>query len=710
MSVDAKCYEAISGAGLEPILQGGRGQASGFIMRMMAENKKKHQGQYKNPSDNNYGSTMNQFRPFNYKALANRDQNGRNTSDYGASPFIIKHFGSPQSVPYIPKAQRGSEEHRVIEGETDEQKSARLQAKAEELAEKAKELLEQAKQKGKVKEFLKGRVAIKRAKAVLQDKKIDRDYERKRKAQEDFEKDAIAYSPEVRKEWSKVDKAIGDFLRYRYKGETGEYSRRSKMRELFKEFYERKMTERFPDFKKRFGKIFSYNTQQRIIPTTAYDGVSYPYNYKHLTFAEAKKVYDEVFPPEGEETAEEKAERTRGLKGVVRRILRTKQNLKAQAQKLPLPSWWDGVMCVLDWAEKAKEVERFFGKTLQHAYRALNKPQVKRLAELYMKWVFTTALPTKGYDLTEIKPTEETFPQVEQTRTESVNTPNGGVKHTYYRTGVFKPSGTRMMLGRDTQGYHPERDSPLPLPPTMTLLIHPNGKLAWLISIKQGEERWVGLANMAINNTTAGNTGFSFSTKFKKVGDKWVHIVGAPVNGADAGSYRPKYDPIKVGDITLKEPNNDQTLLGSNPPKEGNRGGYDRNVEWAYPEGIAEITKSLFDDLCKRKAWSGKSLADIDLGEAPPPPPPPPPPAPVKRKIVIKKPAPAPAQTAKPQAGATYEAVRAYINTLAGANKLERAVAMYRNLNMGKSEREIAKDTGVSQPSVNRWKTKFATD
>jgi len=87
-------------------------------------------------------------------------------------------------------------------------------------------------------------------------------------------------------------------------------------------------------------------------------------------------------------------------------------------------------------------------------------------------------------------------------------------------------------------------------------------------------------------------------------------------------------------------------------------------------------------------------------------------PAPVKRKLIIKKPAvaPAPAQTAKPQNGATWEAVRAYINSLAGANKLERSVAMYRNLNMGKSEREIAKDTGVSQPSVNRWKTKFATD
>lgn len=703
MSVDTKCYEAICGAGLEPILQGGRGQASGFIMRMMAENKKKHQGQYKNPSDNNYGSTMKQFRPFNYKALANRDQNGRNTSDYGASPFIIKHFGSPQAVPFVPKAQRGSEEHRVIEGETDEQKSARLKAKAEELAKLAEELLVDAKKKGKVKDFLKGRVAIKKAKEVLKYKKIDRDYEREQKAQEDFVKEATAYSSEAKKEWNKVDKAIGDFLRYRYKGETGEYSRRSKMRDLFKEFMMRKMSERFPEFRKRYNAIHSYNTQQRIIPTLAYDGVYYPYGYKHLTFAEAKKVYDEVFPPEGEETAEEKAERTRGLKGVVRRILRTKQNLKAQAQTLPLPSWWDGVMCVLDWATKAKEIERFFGKTLQHAYRALDKPQVKRLTELYMKWVFTKALPLKGYDLIEIHPTEETFPQAEETRTESVDLPNGRVKHTYYRTGKFRPSGTRMMLGRNTQGYHPEKDKPLPLPPTMTLLTHPNGKLAWLITTKEGEERWVGLANMAIENRTAGSTGFSFSTKFKKVGDKWVHIVGVPIDKSDA-NISLKYEPIKIGDVVLTDPSNSNTLLGSNPPKNEAKGGYDRNVEWAYPEGIAEITKSIFEDLCKRKAWSGKPLTEIDLGDEPPPPAP-------KKVIKIKPKTPPPAQApAKPQKGATYEAVRAYINTLAGANKLERSVAMYRNLNMGKSERDIAKDTGVSQPSVNRWKTKFATD
>jgi hypothetical protein len=205
MSVDTKCYELLSGAGLEPVLVGGRGQASGFIMRMMAENKKKHSGQYKNPSDNNYNSTMNHFVPFDYKKLANSDQSGRNRSDYGASPFIIKHFGSPESVPYVPKAQRTPAQSKIQEvpEETEEQKAARLQAKAEELAAKAKELLEATQKKEKVKGFLKGRIAIKKAKEILSSKK---EVAAKKKRQEDEVREAK--EKKVREEKDRQDAAI----------------------------------------------------------------------------------------------------------------------------------------------------------------------------------------------------------------------------------------------------------------------------------------------------------------------------------------------------------------------------------------------------------------------------------------------------------------------------------------------------------------------
>lgn len=71
-------------------LHGGRGQASGFVMRMMAENKKKHKGQYKNPSTNDYGSSMKSFRAFDYDKMEN------------PSKFLKEHF-SGEPVPFVSK-------------------------------------------------------------------------------------------------------------------------------------------------------------------------------------------------------------------------------------------------------------------------------------------------------------------------------------------------------------------------------------------------------------------------------------------------------------------------------------------------------------------------------------------------------------------------------------------------------------------------------
>jgi hypothetical protein len=151
MDIDSKCYDLIAGAGLEPILQGGRGRASGFIMRMMAENKLKHKGDYKNPtSPLDPNSEMNAPVAFDYRKLANRSQKGKSKSKYGASPFIIKHFAN-QPVPFRSRAQRLAEgdSEAEVPGETDEQKEARLRTTAERLLEKARELAGLRETKGK---------------------------------------------------------------------------------------------------------------------------------------------------------------------------------------------------------------------------------------------------------------------------------------------------------------------------------------------------------------------------------------------------------------------------------------------------------------------------------------------------------------------------------------------------------------------------------
>jgi len=390
---------------------------------MMAENKKKHNGQYRNPSGNDYGSTMKQFRAFDYNRLANSDQSGTNEAAYGASPFIIKHFGSPKAVPFVPKAKRGSEEHRVVEGETDEQKASRLQAKAEQLAQLAKDLVAKSKGAEKVKGFLSGKIAIKKAKELLSQKKTAK-AERESRLPSGWSDEAARQSEQ-------------NALKAREEEE------------------ERK---------------------------------------RMLAERRAKKREEE------EKAAAKKRE----------------EEEKANAKSLTLPKWWDGVMCLLDYQRNSKDEEvraaPWFGRLLKRARVEGDKSKkyfqsdsdLLRLAAHYAKWLFTVALPKKGYELVEYHPTESTYPPDEEMEVRS----KGKGLYTFHKTGKFKPS--RLM--------------PKPIPDTITLLLHPDGKLAWEISSYEGDARWEGLAKNMVMKRFAGDNGLFFDYTFKKVGDKFFLI------------------------------------------------------------------------------------------------------------------------------------------------------------------------------------------
>jgi len=111
----------------------GVSKASGFIQRMMAENKKKH-GTYKKPTDPAHpDSTMKDWVPFDYKKLANKDQGGEGEADYGASPFIQKYFKNG-TVPFT----KGN-----TAKETAKQKEARLTMIAKRLLKLAKRLAQE---------------------------------------------------------------------------------------------------------------------------------------------------------------------------------------------------------------------------------------------------------------------------------------------------------------------------------------------------------------------------------------------------------------------------------------------------------------------------------------------------------------------------------------------------------------------------------------
>ena len=105
-------------------LHGGRGQASGFVMRMMAENKKKHNGQYKNPSTNDYGSSMKSFRAFDYAKMEN------------PSKFLTEHF-SGEPVPFVSRrAEKKAEDTALASIRASKMSQADAKAKMEEARKK----------------------------------------------------------------------------------------------------------------------------------------------------------------------------------------------------------------------------------------------------------------------------------------------------------------------------------------------------------------------------------------------------------------------------------------------------------------------------------------------------------------------------------------------------------------------------------------------
>ena len=118
---------------------GGFTKSSGFIRRLMAENIVKHQGQYKNPTYPLHpDSIMNKPAQFDYKKLANSDQSGSNANEYGASPFIQKHFGTVRAVPFerkrgepYPTGPFSKRKSKKITQESKEQKEARRSFQAE---------------------------------------------------------------------------------------------------------------------------------------------------------------------------------------------------------------------------------------------------------------------------------------------------------------------------------------------------------------------------------------------------------------------------------------------------------------------------------------------------------------------------------------------------------------------------------------------------
>ena len=111
----------------------GVSKASGFIRRLMWENKNKHKGDYKNPT---WGlaadSKMSSPEKFDWKKLASKDQGGEGPGAYGASPFISHHFEGAYNkwTPRTASTASTASASGDYDSESKEQKAARSSFKS----------------------------------------------------------------------------------------------------------------------------------------------------------------------------------------------------------------------------------------------------------------------------------------------------------------------------------------------------------------------------------------------------------------------------------------------------------------------------------------------------------------------------------------------------------------------------------------------------
>jgi hypothetical protein len=255
-------------------------------------------------------------------------------------------------------------------------------------------------------------------------------------------------------------------------------------------------------------------------------------------------VYEKYFPPE-EEDPEEKARRTLAIKGVVRRLVRTKKSEKELVSAAATPKWWNAYMCVEDFAKHHKysnmgtliQNKKWFGEwTYSMGHEPRNKwtipedeiieipPESKgkskkaeeqnaarntaigrsnaqykeaqaaivSITTTYYHWVLTKGLALFGYKLIQYHPRVEDFPPEVVFKTEDRGSKEPFIPRYYYKRVGEYPSHLLMSItGTESPRYgydgtRPQPDmKPIPEDLKLTLLVEPEGKVAWLITTKK---------------------------------------------------------------------------------------------------------------------------------------------------------------------------------------------------------------------------------
>ena len=126
----------------------------------------------------------------------------------------------------------------------------------------------------------------------------------------------------------------------------------------------------------------------------------------------------------------------------------------------------------------------------------------------------------------------------------------------------------------------------------LSILVHPSGAFGW--SLGATENVYERLAKGRINYAYSGDN-FSLNNIYRPVAGGWESVKW---EGRDP-------PPVKLGEFTFGG-YNAATLLGSNPPKVG-----EKVIQWTqFKEGIQQIIKPVIDELNSRGEWDGTPVEE----------------------------------------------------------------------------------------------------
>ena len=565
-------------------LVGGMSPQAGFVMRMMAENKKKHSGQYKKPTDPKHPeSTMSSWRPFDYKKLANGRQGGESNTGYGASPFIQKHFknGTVQYAPRGPNHQHLRDRGPPAEDQT--QRNARkarrnlvalLRQSGVALPQATQQALAQVpapqaeappapapppapKRATPYKSGFKN-ILEKLKKPVPKNKGgrpkkqydflwEDPNYNKKAKGRPKLTDEEKLYTTGKTKEEYEAEKE--DERTGFHEGKWQEHEDRDKQEQEEAEARRKDKGRKYGLHKVEEKKVADKKAEEKRLKEEAYKKAEADRKKRQIEAIRQKEIdYQKRLEAIERAKVEEKEERKRQEEEDKKKKAEAEEELNRNTIA-EIPSWWKTLRKVKASERKTQSDGRFeWFRGLSVTVRESKNERLATLTKTFLKWLFMKCLPSKGWQFVEYEPSEKDFPpQVESNHYQIKDKKTGKeIPGAFgYKNDKERVSGDRIALMGITSYYadKPPQPSEHPLPSKVFIIVPPTG-VGYVLYGRLNEKNtvfdWDGITKCFLQQDYGGNASrplndgtFSLHIQMMKEGDRWVNMVDRYTEGSE---------------------------------------------------------------------------------------------------------------------------------------------------------------------------------